>query len=99
MPAAIRRSVVLPQPDCPSRQAISPALISKFKFLSIGLPAMLHDTFSNVSCPAIMAPAVPRWPQRGRGLVTEISLALYMGWPITPELAQRKYERLKPLDG
>ena len=66
MPAAMRSSVVLPQPDWPSRQAISPACNSKLRFFKISVVPMVQETFSKVSLPANKAPAVPRVPQRCR---------------------------------
>ena len=64
MPAAMRSSVVLPQPDGPSRQAISPGFKVKLTSSTAAVLPKRRDTFSNDNWPAKVAAAVPRVPQR-----------------------------------
>src|SRR5690606_10071483 len=60
IPDAMRRRVVLPQPDGPSRQTISPGSISSVMPLSAYLSPKRRTTFSNDSRAAMVAAARPR---------------------------------------
>ena len=63
-PAVRRRSVVLPHPEGPTRQTISPGAISRLTPRTAWIEPNLRWTSSNVSRAAMIAAAEPRTPQR-----------------------------------
>src|SRR4029079_12008800 len=64
-PEAILSSVVLPHPEGPTRQTISPGATSRLTLSSASLPSKSRDTPSKVNCAAKVTAALPR-PRLGR---------------------------------
>src|SRR6476660_5442059 len=64
-PEAILSSVVLPQPEGPTRQTISPGATSRLTLSRASLPSNSRDTPTKVNCAAKVTAALPR-PCEGR---------------------------------
>ena len=65
MPAAIRKRVVFPHPEGPSKQTVSAGSISRLTPRSASLPSKDRAKFSKVNRAAMVAAADPRRPQPG----------------------------------